>query len=81
MYSVEVEDEVVLIEYLENSNYRHIILVWYLDNYIEGTSCITTNSFLYNRYKISVEPREIKNKIKENNSNNYGLKNRTETIY
>jgi hypothetical protein len=57
------------------------MLARYLDGYIEGTSCITTNSFLYNRCEVLVEPREVKNKIKENNNNSCGLENKTKTIY
>jgi hypothetical protein len=48
---------------------------------MEGTSCITTNSLLYDRYEVSVEPREVKNKIEERSSNSYDLENKAETIY
>jgi hypothetical protein len=57
------------------------VLVWYLDSYIKGTSYITTDSLLYNRYEVLVEPREIKNKIKEKNSNNCSLENKAEVIH
>jgi hypothetical protein len=48
---------------------------------MEGTSYITTDSLLYDRCEISIEPREVKNKIKERNSNSRSLENKAEAIY